>query len=329
LERRILGNSDLAISAIGLGTWAIGGGDWIFGWGPQKDSESLATVKQAIDYGINWIDTAAAYGLGHAEVIVSRALRDIARRDRPYVFATCSLVWDELGNVSQSFRPHSIRQEAEGSLRRLGIECFDLYALGCPVSPNRPPADHGGFLETAWETMAALRREGKTRFIGLSNCSVNQLGRLQRIAPATSVQVPYSLLQREVEDRALPFCERHGIAVIAHSTLHSGLLTGEMTRDRIEGLPHNDWRQRSRFFRQLARDRALGMVERLRTAGARHGRTAGEVAIAWALSNRGVTAASVGARRPHQLHEVVRAASFPLSGTEIETLNRPEARSGQ
>jgi aryl-alcohol dehydrogenase-like predicted oxidoreductase len=327
LERRILGNSDLAISAIGLGTWAIGGGDWIFGWGPQKDSESLATVRHAIDCGINWIDTAAAYGLGHAEVVLSRALRDVPRRDRPYVFATCSLVWDELGNVSQSLRPHSIRQEAEGSLRRLRIDCFDLYALGCPVSPNRPPADHAGLLETAWETMAALRREGKTRFIGLSNCSVSQLGRLQRIAPVTSVQLPYSLLQREVEDRALPFCERHGIPVIAHSTMHAGLLTGEMTHDRIEGLPHNDWRQRSRFFRRLACDRALGMVEGLRTAGARHGRTAGEVAIAWALSHRAVTAASVGARRPDQLHEVVRAASFLLSGAEIETLNRLDPRS--
>ena len=333
LKRRILGGSDLAISAIGLGTWAIGGGDWIFGWGPQKDSESLATIRQAIDCGINWIDTAAAYGLGHAEIIVSRALRDFPRADRPYVFATCSLIWDELGNVSQSFRPQSIRKEAEGSLRRLGIECFDLYALGCPVSPNKPPADHAGLLETAWETMAALRREGKTRFIGLSNCNVNQLGRLQRMAPFTSAQVPYSLLQRQAEDRMLPFCERHGIGVIAHSTLNSGLLTGEMTRDRVEGLPHNDWRQRNRFFQQLARDRALGIVERLRVAAERQGRTAGEVAIAWALSHRGVTAASVGARRPHQLDDAVRAASFLLSGAEIEDLEgawpRIRTRSGQ
>jgi aryl-alcohol dehydrogenase-like predicted oxidoreductase len=322
LERRILGNSGLAISAIGLGTWAIGGGDWIYGWGPQKDSESLATVRQAIDSGINWIDTAAAYGLGHGENVVSRALREMPRGERPYVIATCSLVWDELGNVSQSFHPQSIRKEAEGSLRRLGIECFDLYALGCPVSPNKPRADHAGLLETAWETMAALRREGKTRFIGLSNCNVNQLEGLERIAPVTSVQVPYSLLQRDVEDRTLPFCERRGIGVIAHSTMHSGLLTGEMTHERLEGLPHNDWRQRSRSFQQVARDRARAMVERLRTAGARYDRTAGEVAIAWALSNREVTAASVGARRPNQLDEVVRAASLRLSGADIEDLER-------
>jgi len=322
LERRTLGHSDLVVSAIGLGTWAIGGGDWIFGWGPQKDSESLSTIRQAIDSGINWIDTAAAYGLGRAEVIVSRVLKDIPRREQPHVFATCSLVWDELGNVSQSYQPQSIRREAEASLRRLGIECFDLYALGCPVSPNKPPTGEAGLLDTAWETMAALQREGKTRFIGLANCNLTQLARLQRMAPVTSVQVPYSLLRREVENRLLPFCDQHGIGVIAHSTLHSGLLTGGMTRDRIEGLPHNDWRQRSRGFQQLARDRALVLVEGLRKAGAHHGRTAGEVAIAWALSNPAVTAASVGARRPDQVDEVVRAASLLLSGAEIQDLQR-------
>jgi diketogulonate reductase-like aldo/keto reductase len=208
VELRALGSSDLSLTPIGLGTSAIGGGDWIFGWGPQHDAESMGTIRRALDEGVNWIDTAAAYGLGHAEVMVARALGELPRRERPYLLATCGLIWDELGNVSHSFRPDSIRRQAEASLRRLGVDCFDLYQLGSPTLPNSRPGAEAGSIEEAWETMTALQREGKARYIGVSGCDTDQLERLHRIAPVTSVQAPYSLMQRGIEDRMLGCCER-------------------------------------------------------------------------------------------------------------------------
>ena len=320
VERRALGNSDLTLTPIGLGTWAIGGGDWIFGWGPQKDSESLATIARAIDRGINWIDTAAAYGLGHAELVVARALRGVSRRDRPLVFTKSGLVWDELGNVSQNLAPQSIRREAEASLRRLDIDCFDLYHLGWPVAPNGACEYNLGSLEAAWETLAALQREGKARFIGVANCDVGQLDRLCRIAPVTSLQLPYSLLGRDVEDGVLSFCKSHRIGVLAHSSLHSGLLTGKMTPARISALPHNDWRRRSPSFQQPLLCRGLAVVDRLRAVGARNTHTPTELAIAWTLHNPAITATSVGIRELHQVDEVLGAASVFLSAKEIEEL---------
>jgi aryl-alcohol dehydrogenase-like predicted oxidoreductase len=300
----------------------MGGGDWIFGWGPQKDSESLAAILRAVDGGINWIDTAASYGLGHSENTIARALREVPRRERPFVFTKCGLVWDELGNVSQCLTPQSIRREAEASLRRLAIDAFDLYQLGWPVAPNRPFACDPRLLEAAWETMAALQREGKARFIGVSNCSVDQLDRLRQLAPVTSLQVPYSLLRRDIEARTLPFCERHQIAVIVHSSLHSGLLAGKMTPNRINALPHNDWRRRSLYFEEPMRSRALGLVEHLRSIGRRTSRTPAEVAIAWTLHNPAVAATSVGMRQAQQVVDVVGAASFVLSAKEIEELQQ-------
>jgi aryl-alcohol dehydrogenase-like predicted oxidoreductase len=322
VERRQLGTSDLAVSRIGLGTWAIGGGDWILGWGPQKDADSIATIRRAVDLGINWIDTAAVYGLGHSEIVVGRALRDIPPDQRPYVLTTSSLVWDELGNVTHSLQPHSIRREAEASLRRLNVDCIDLYQLGWPVWPKSPPGHDPGSLEDAWQTMATLQREGKARCIGIANCAAEQLSRLHEIAPVTSLQAPYSLLQRGIEDRALAFCASHAIGVIANSPMRSGLLTGKMTPDRVNALPHNDWRQRHHRFQQPNLMSALQLVERVRAIGERYGRTPGEVAIAWALHHPAVTAAIVGARQPHQVDEIVGATSVALTAHDIDELER-------
>jgi aryl-alcohol dehydrogenase-like predicted oxidoreductase len=243
----------------------------------------------------------------------------VPRREWPYIFANCSLVWDELGNVSQSFEPESIRREAETSLRRLKIDCFDLYQLGWPVSPNIPFSADGSF-EDAWDMMATLQQEGKARFIGVSNCTVRQLDSLREIGPVTSLQAPYSLLRREIEDRVLPFCRSRRIGVIAYASIQSGLLTGRMTADVIDRLPHNDWRRRSPVFQEPARGRALAMVERLRAVGALDGRTPAQIAIAWALRNPAVTTVSVGLRHPHQVDEIVGAASVRLSSKVVEDL---------
>jgi aryl-alcohol dehydrogenase-like predicted oxidoreductase len=320
VNRRTLGESDLTITPIGLGAWAIGGGDWIFGWGPQKDADSLATIRRAVDRGINWIDTAAVYGLGRAESIIARALRDIPRRERPYIFTTCGLIWDELGNVSHSLNPQSIRREVEASLRRLEVDCIDLYQIGWPAGPNVPCGHDCGSLEEAWETMAALQREGKARFIGVSNCDAEQLASLRRIAPVTSLQTPYSLLRRDIEAHTLPFCEHHRISVIAASPMQSGLLSGKMTSERIASLPHNDWRRYSPDFQGIELRRALELVERLAAIGVRDARTPGAVAVAWTLHNAAVTATSVGARQPHQLDDVIGATSLQLDAEEIDEL---------
>ena len=318
--------SELAVSRIGLGAWAIGGGDWILGWGPQKDADSLATIRRAIDLGINWIDTAAVYGLGHSEVIIGRALRDISRYDRPYVLTACGLVWDELGNVAHSLDPDSIRREAEASLRRLNVDCIDLYQIGWPVWPGSPSRNDPGSLEAAWQTMATLQREGKARFIGIANCTADQLARLHELAPVTSLQAPYSLLQRGVDDDAASFCARQSIGLIANSPMRSGLLTGMMTADRVEALPHNDWRRWHHCFQPPNLNRVLPLVECLRAIGSRYQRTPGEVAIAWSLHQRAVTATIVGARQPHQVDEIIGAASMRLTAMDIDELERVQSR---
>ncbi|HKB09767.1 MAG TPA: aldo/keto reductase [Vicinamibacterales bacterium] len=320
MHRRTLGNSGLAITAIGLGTWAIGGGDWVFGWGPQRDADSLATIRRAIDAGINWIDTAAAYGLGHAETIVGRALRGLRAGERPYAFTQCSLVWDDLGNVSPSLAPRSIRREAEASLQRLGVDCIDVYQLGWPAAPNHASARRRDSLGEAWSAMAALQREGKVRAIGVANCDVDELDDLRRIAAVASLQVPYSLLLRRIERRTLAYCERHAIGVIACSTLGAGLLTGHMTRDRVAALPHNDWRRRSPSFQDPGLSDAQCAVERLQSVALRSARTASDVAVAWTLRNPAVTAAAVGLRQPQQVDEIAGAASFLLSDADIKDL---------
>jgi aryl-alcohol dehydrogenase-like predicted oxidoreductase len=319
VDHRSLGASDLSISRIGLGTWAIGGGDWVLGWGPQDTRQSMATIRRAVDLGINWIDTAAVFGLGRAEAVIAKALRDIPQTSRPLIFARGSLVWDELGNVSHDLSRDSIRAQAELSLRRLAVDHIDLYQLGWPIWPTGPNGSHPGSVEEAWDAMASLQREGKVRFIGISKCGAEHLTPLQAIAPATSLTVPYSLLRRELEDRARS-CQQGSLGIIACSTLGSGLLTGAMTSERVASLPHNDWRRRHPFFQEMALTRAGSYVERLRTVASRHECALAAVAIAWTLRHPSVTAAVVGARRPEQVDAIVQAGSLELSAADVAEL---------
>ena len=320
ISTRKLGNSDLALTPIGLGAWAIGG-EWQFGWGPQEDAESIATIRRAVERGLNWIDTAAVYGLGHSEEVVGQALRDMPRAERPYVFTKCSLVWDDNRTVSHSLAARSIRKEVEASLRRLETERIDLYQIHWPAWPASPQGHDPGTIEEAWSTLVALRDEGKVAFIGVSNFDVEQLTRIQAIETPTNLQPPYSMLRPEIEQEILPFCLQHNIGVIPYSPMQSGLLMGKMTRARIESLPDNDWRRNNRFFKEPMLTKAFSLVERLKEIGARHGRTSGEVAIAWTLRHPAITATIVGARNPAQVDELAGALTFRLSTAEVQELD--------
>lgn len=316
METRQLGVSDLKITPIGLGTWAIGGGNWEFGWGSQDDEESIATIHRALDMGVNWIDTAAVYGLGRSEVVVGRAIKGLSQR--PYIFTKCSMIWDEQRKVGHSLKKASVKREAEDSLRRLQVETIDLYQIHWP----NPEAE----IEEGWEAMGELQREGKVRYLGVSNFNVAQMRRAQKIAPITSLQPPYSLLDREIEAEILPFCERNQIGVIAYSPMASGLLSGKMTRARVAAFPKDDWRRNSPWFTEPQLSRNLYVVETLRDIGTRHGRTAGEVAIAWTLRRPEVTGAIVGARRPEQLDGVIGAGTFRLTDEEIAEIERAQSK---
>ena len=307
METRVLGNSNLQITRIGVGAWAMGGGGWTWSWGPQDDEESIAAIKQALDLGINWIDTAAVYGLGHSEEVVARALK--GRSNRPYIFTKCERVWDERGKIGGSLKAESIRRECEASLRRLQMDVIDLYQIHWP----EPDAD----IEEGWTEMARLREEGKVRFIGVSNFSVQQMKRAMKIAPITSLQPPYSLVAREVEEDILPFCMRNDIGVIVYSPMYSGLLAGAMTRQRIANFAPDDWRRRDQNFQEPNLSRNLRLVEVLREVGKRHGRTPGEVAIAWTLHNQAVTGAIVGVRSPEQVRGIIGATQFRLNDKEV------------
>lgn len=320
MQTQRLGRSDLSITRIGFGAWAIGGGDWMFGWGPQDDADSIRAIQRAVDLGINWIDTAAVYGLGRSEEVVGRALGELPAGRRPYVFTKCSLVWDDDRRVSHSLRPDSIRREVEGSLRRLGVDAIDLYQIHWPRWPTSPAGHDPGSLEEAWTTMADLRREGKVRYIGASNFQTEDLARAEAVAPVTSLQPPYSLIRREIEAEVLPWCQQRDVGVIVYSPMQSGLLTGAMTRERIAALPENDWRRRARFFQEPILSQALATVERLERVGARHQARPGEVAIAWTLRHPAVTAAIVGARRSDQLDGIVGAASLQLTSEDVREI---------
>jgi len=310
METRKLGNSDLQITRLGFGAWAIGGSGWEFAWGHQEDADSIDAIHRSLDLGVNWIDTAAVYGIGHSEEMVAQALADW-RGPRPYVFTKCALRWDEKGHVTQNHSAESIRRECEGSLRRLQIEVIDLYQM------HWPPSDNGPGLEEAWKTMAALQKEGKVRWIGVSNFNVEQIKRAEKIATPTSLQPPYSLIRRQVEKEILPYCKQRGIGVIAYAPMASGLLTGAMTRERAAALPPDDFRSKNPEFREPRLSKNIELVERLRKVGARHGRNPGEVAIAWVLSNSAITGAIVGARNAKQSEEIMRASELKLSSEEI------------
>jgi aryl-alcohol dehydrogenase-like predicted oxidoreductase len=312
LTRRKLGNSDLEITLVGLGAWAIGG-DWAFGWGAQDDNDSIATIKHAIESGINWIDTAAAYGIGHSEEVVGRALREIDASRRPYIFTKCGLVSHGAEPPVENLEPASIRRECDASLRRLGVDAIDLYQIHWPT-------DNIADIDGAWDTMASLQHEGKVRYIGVSNFDVAELERARAIAPVTSLQPPYSLLRRDVETETLPYCKAHGIGVIVYSPMGSGLLSGTMTRERALALPPNDWRSRNENFQEPKLSRNLQLVELLRKIGDRDGKSVSEVAIAWTLVNPAVTAAIVGARSPEQVDGWIGAASYALQPADLQQI---------
>lgn len=317
---RRLGKSTLELTPIGLGAWAIGG-EWRFGWGHQEDADSIATIKRAVELGLNWIDTAAIYGLGHSEEVVGRALQDVPRSERPSVFTKCSLVWDEAGNTSHSLRPQSIRREVEQSLKRLQVERIDLYQIHWPKWPTSPEGHDPGTIEEAWTTLTQLRDEGKVAFIGVSNFDVGQLKRISAIETPVNLQPPYSMLRPEIEKEILPYCLEHNIGVIPYSPMQSGLLTGTMTRERFASLPAGDWRRNARWFQEPMFSKAQFLVEHLRAIGEKHGRKPGEVAIAWTLRHPAITATIVGARKPEQIADLAGAATFRLSAREIERLD--------
>src|SRR5216684_4061103 len=311
MKTKQLGNSDLFITPIGFGAWAIGGSGWEFAWGGQDDSDSIAAIHEAMDAGVNWIDTAAVYGLGHSEEVVARALERMG--NRPYVFTKCSMVWDERRQIGHSLNAESIRRECEASLRRLRVDALDLYQIHWP--------DPDDDIEEGWSTMAKLKEEGKVRNIGVSNFDVRQMKRALAIAPIASLQPRYSLIHREVEGEILPFAERENTGVIAYSPMASGLLTGAMTKERIKRLPADDWRQSNADFQEPLLSRNLRLVRLLRAIGDHHGRSPGEVAVAWVLRHPAVTGAIVGARRPDQVRGLVGAAGFWLSPSEVAEIN--------
>jgi aryl-alcohol dehydrogenase-like predicted oxidoreductase len=311
-----LGNSDMAITPVGFGAWAIGGSGWKGAWGPQDDKESIAAIHRALELGINWIDTAAVYGLGHSEEVVARALVEWPG-PRPYVFTKCGLRSDGGGKIREVLKAESIRRECEDSLRRLRMETIDLYQIHWPV-------DDTAELEEGWSAMAQLQREGKVRWIGVSNFDVEQIKRAQAIAPITSLQPPYSLIRRDIEEEILPFCQHEGIGVIVYSPMASGLLTGEMTRERIVKLPNDDWRKHHPSFQEPRLSEHLALVERLLAVGAQHGRSAGEVAIAWALGHPAVTGAIVGARSAKQVDGVMNAGTLRLTSQEKAEIEAPD-----
>jgi aryl-alcohol dehydrogenase-like predicted oxidoreductase len=312
MELKRLGNSDMELTRIGVGAWAMGGGGWAYAWGPQDDRESIAAIHAALDAGVNWIDTAAVYGLGHSEEVVAKALD--GRSPRPYVFTKCERVWDETGRISNSLKAASVRRECEASLRRLRVDAIDLYQIHWP--------DPEPEVEEGWAELAKLQREGKVRWIGVSNFSVAQLARVHAIAPVTSLQPPYSAITPGVERAQLPFAMENGIGVIVYSPMKSGLLTGAMTRERVANLPGDDFRKRAEAFQEPALSRNLALAGLMTEIGKDHGRAAGEVAIAWTLRHPAVTGAIVGMRSAAQAKGVLGALEFRLNAHEIERIER-------
>lgn len=309
-----LGSTGLEITRVGFGAWAIGGGGWEFGWGPQADDESIAAIHRALDLGVNWIDTAAAYGFGRSEQIVGRALKGLG--ERPYVFTKSSLLDDGTRHVRHVLKRDSILREAEGSLRRLGVDAIDLYQIHWPIP--------GEDIEEGWAAMAELKERGLVRHIGVSNFSAGQLRRIQSIAPVETIQPPYSLINRAAETEILPLAEREGIGVIVYSPMGSGLLTGGFTRERIAAMPADDWRKTDPRFTEPQLSRHLALAARLQAMADRHGVTPGAVAVAWTLRNPAVDGAITGFRRPAQVDPILTAADLELTSqdmTEIESAN--------
>jgi aryl-alcohol dehydrogenase-like predicted oxidoreductase len=311
METRQLGNSGLHITRIGIGAWAMGGGGWNGSMGPQNESDSIPAIHAALDHGLNWIDTAGLYGLGHSEEVVARALA--GRSPKPYVFTKCERVWDANGTIGACLKAQSSRRECEESLRRLRTDVIDLYQIHWP----EPDED----IEEGWGELARLQQEGKVRYIGVSNFSVSQMQRAQSIAPITSLQPPYSIVTRAIEKEILPFTSRNNIGVIVYSPMSAGLLTGAMTRERVANFTAEDWRRNLPNFQEPLLSRNLQLVERLREIGNRHGRTPGEVAIAWTLNNPAVTGAIVGFRSVKQVSGIIGAAELRLLPSDVSEVD--------
>jgi aryl-alcohol dehydrogenase-like predicted oxidoreductase len=318
MQTRRLGTSDMEITRVGFGAWAIGGGDYAFGWGPQDDRESIEAIACAVDAGVNWIDTAPVYGLGRSEKVVGQALKQLGPSRRPYVFTKCSLVWKEgERQVTQSHEAASIRKEVDASLRRLGVDVIDLVQVHWPkVQWITGP----GTIEEAWGALVDLTKQGKIRHIGASNFSAADLEAVSAIAPVTSLQPPYSLLRRNIETEILPYCQSRDIGVIVYSPMQSGLLAGSMTKERVAKFPADDFRHATPEFQEPRLSKNLAFAALLGRIGARHGGPAGQVAVAWALRHPAVTAAIVGFRRPSQVLGLVGAADLLLSDEEVREI---------
>jgi len=308
---RTLGNSDLRLTPVGFGAWAIGGGNWEFAWGPQDDNESIGAIHRALDLGVNWIDTAAIYGLGHSEEIVGRALKSTS--NKPFVFTKCSMRWHQDRSIYRSLKTESIAEELEGSLRRLGVETIDLYQIHWP----NPETE----IEEGWEALGRFQKEGKIRWIGVSNFSVDQMKRALKIAPITSLQPPYSMLRRAIEEEILPFTQFNNIGVINYSPMVSGLLTGKMTAERVAAFPQDDWRRRAVEFNEPRLSRNLQLVELLREVGNGHNVSPGVVAVAWTLHHPAVTAAIVGGRSAQQVEGLAPALEFRITDEDYARIN--------
>jgi len=318
MEKRKLGNSDLHITRVGLGAWAIGG-SWRWGWGAQDDGDSVGAIRKAIELGVNWIDTAAVYGLGHSEEIVGAALKDMPTCDKPYIFTKCGLCWDDdKDNKSREafgcLKAESVRKEAEASLKRLGVEAIDLYQIHWP----NPNAD----IEEAWGEMVKLKKEGKVRWIGVSNHSVSQMERLSKIAPITSLQPPYNLINRSIEPDILPYCRRNDMGVIVYSPMASGLLTGKMTRERIAQMPDDDWRKKDYNYTGAKLTENLKFVETLAELAKKKDVPTAQIAIAWTLRHHAVTAAIVGMRKPSQAEKTIGAANLVLTDEDVAEIEQ-------
>ena len=311
-ELRQLGNSDLHLTPIGFGAWAIGGGNWEFAWGPQDDNDSVHAIRRALELGVNWIDTAAIYGLGHSEEVVAKALK--GTRHKPYVFTKCSMRWHDDRSIYRSLRAGSLEEELNASLRRLNVETIDLYQIHWPN-----PAEE---IEEGWSALAKFKEQGKIRFIGVSNFNVDQMKRAQKIAPITSLQPPYSMLRRAIEQEILPFAKENNIGVINYSPMLSGMLTGKMTRERVAAMPQDDWRRRAPEFNEPKLSRNLRLVEVLREIGKAHNVEPGVVAVAWTLHHPAITAAIVGGRSAEQVEGIAPALHFRISDEEYNRINQ-------
>lgn len=313
MHTRAFGKTGMEITPIGLGAWAIGGGNWQFGWGAQDDNESIATIHRALDLGINWIDTAAVYGLGHAEEIVGKAIQ--GRGEKPYIFTKCERTWNEQREIVPNLKAASLQREVEDSLRRLGVDVIDLYQIHWP----QPEED----IEEGWSTLVKLKEQGKVRAIGVSNFSVEQMERCKKYGPVETLQPPYSLLKRDAENDLLPYCERENIGVIVYSPMRSGLLSGRMTKERVEQMPDDDWRKNDPDFQSPRLERNLELAKMLtEEIGFPHNVGAGAVAIAWDLRNPAVTGAIVGARHPGQIEDLLPAAELRLSDLECDQIEQ-------